>query len=246
MQASLPANNHQVMSNKNKLQKFAELNTFGNVFQNTNPLAPQLKTGDGEDINYKGAWNQHYFKREAPLVLELACGKAEYTLGLASLMPERNYMGVDIKGNRIWKGAGKAWQQRLQHVGFLRTPIEQLPYFLGHDEVSEIWITFPDPHPRKGRARKRLTSPVFLRYYLQFLKPGGIVNLKTDADSLYDYTLEVIQECNLPIIRQVDDVYREAPDDPVLTICTFYEEMHLAAGKTIHYVSFQIDPLRDH
>jgi tRNA (guanine-N7-)-methyltransferase len=187
-----------------------------------------------------------YFQREAPIVLELACGKGEYTLGLATLMPERNYLGVDVKGNRIWRGAGLAWNKQMANVGFLRTPIEQLPCFFEKDEVSEIWITFPDPYPRKGKARKRLTSPMFLRYYLSFLRPGGIVNLKTDADSLYDYTLEVIAELGLPVVRKVDDVYREAPEDPVLTICTFYEEMHLAEGKTIHYVSFQIDPLRDH
>lgn len=230
------------MSNKNKRQKFAELATFGNAFQNFTPQAPALKDNTGTTVDYKGRWNEVYFERVAPIVLELACGKAEYTLHMAQHMPERNYFGVDIKGNRIWKGAKYAWQEGLSNVGFIRTHIEQLPNFLGKDEVSEIWITFPDPYPRKAKARKRLTSPMFLSYYRQFVQPDGVINLKTDADSLFAYTLEVIEQEGLPIIRQVNDVYKECPDDPLLTVQTFYEKMHLEEGRTIKFVSFRLNP----
>ena len=230
------------MSNKNKRQKFAELATFGNAFQNFTPQAPALKDNTGATIDYKGRWNEVYFDRSAPIVMELACGKAEYTLHMAQHRPERNYLGVDIKGNRIWKGAKYAWQEGLSHVGFIRTHIEQLPHFMGHNEVSEIWITFPDPYPRKAKARKRLTSPMFLGYYRQFVQPDGVINLKTDADSLFAYTLEVIEQEGLPILRQVNDVYKECPDDPLLTVKTFYEKMHLEEGRTIKFVSFRLNP----
>lgn len=230
------------MSNKNKLQKFAELATFGNAFQNFTPQAPELKNNLGETVDFKGQWNTKYFQRDAPIVLELACGKAEYTVYMAQHLPERNYFAVDIKGNRIWKGAKYAWENELTNAGFLRTHIEKLPSFLGPNEVSEVWIIFPDPQPRKAKARKRLTSPMFLNYYRQFMKPDGIVNLKTDADSLFEYTLEVIAEQKLPIIRQVNDVYKECPDDPLLTVQTFYEKMHLEEGRTIKFVSFRLNP----
>lgn len=230
------------MSNKNKQQKFDELGSFGNAFQNFTPQAPELKNNKGETVDYRGVWNANYFKRDAPIVLELACGKAEYTVHMAEHLPERNYFAVDIKGNRIWKGAKYAWKNQLTNAGFIRTHIEKLPFFLGENEVSEAWIIFPDPQPRKAKARKRLTSPMFLNYYRQFMQPDGIINLKTDADSLFAYTLEVIAEQRLPILRQVNDVYKECPDDPLLSVKTFYERMHLAEGRTIKFVSFRLNP----
>lgn len=230
------------MSNKNKQQKFAELATFGNSFQNFTPQTPKLTNKDGVQVDLKGRWNSDYFQREAPIIMELACGKAEYTVYMAEHLPERNYLAADIKGNRIWKGAKYAWQQQLTHAGFIRTHIEKLPHFLGPDEVSEIWIIFPDPYPRKAKARKRLTSPMFLNYYRQYVKSDGIVHLKTDSDGLFNFTLEVIEQQKLPILRQVNDVYRECPDDPLLTVKTFYEKMHLEEGRTIKFVSFSLYP----
>jgi len=228
------------MSAKGKREKFAELSSFGNAFQNFTPRQPKLTAADGTIVANTGKWNEAYFKRDAPIVLELACGKGEYTLNLAKHFPEKNYFGVDIKGNRIWKGAKYAWANKISNVGFIRTPIEQLPLWMGRDEVSEIWITFPDPHPKKSRANKRLTSPRFLKTYRAYLKPGGIIHLKTDSELLFEYTREVIKELNLQVTRIVEDVYRECPDDPVLAIKTFYEQMHLEAGRTIRYIQFQL------
>lgn len=226
---------------KGKLEKFAELKTFPNVFQNVNLQDPKLVDNTGAVAELRGRWNSTFFHREAPIVLELACGKGEYTIGLAQALPERNYIGVDIKGNRIWKGAKYAHLNGLANVAFVRTPIEQLPLFFSPGEVDEIWITFPDPYLKKSKTRKRLTSPRFLDTYRQLLKPGGAVQLKTDSPQLFDYTLEVIAELQLPLERLVHDVYREAPADPVLTIKSFYEQMHLAEGRTIRYVRFRLN-----
>jgi tRNA (guanine-N7-)-methyltransferase len=225
---------------KGKLEKFAELKTFPNVFQNVNLQDPKLVDSSGAVAGFRGRWNELYFRREAPIVLELACGKGEYTIGLAKAFPERNYIGVDIKGNRIWKGAKYAYENGLANVAFVRTVIEQLPLFFGPGEVDEVWITFPDPYLKKSKARKRLTSPRFLDAYRQFLKLGGAVQLKTDSPQLFAYTLEVIATHQLPVERLVHDVYREASDDPVLTIKTFYEQMHLAEGRAIRYVRFRL------
>lgn len=226
---------------KGKLEKFAELKTLSNVFQNFNLQDPKLVDNTGAEANLRGRWNSAFFHREAPIVLELACGKGEYTIGLAQAFPERNYIGVDIKGNRIWKGAKYAHTHGFTNVAFVRTPIEQLPLFFGPGEVDEIWITFPDPYLKKSKVRKRLTSTRFLHTYRQFLKPGGVLQLKTDSPELFDYTLEVIAEHQLPVERLVHDVYREALADPVLTIKTFYEQMHLAEGRIIRYVRFRLD-----
>lgn len=230
------------MSAKNKQQKFAELSTFPNTFQNFTPQRPQLINARKEPIDYRGAWNAKFFKRDAPIVLELACGKAEYARFLAEKNPDQNFFGVDVKGNRLWKGAKYALEHGMTNIGFLRTPIEQLPHFFDKDEVAALWITFPDPYPRKAKARKRLTSSRFLSYYRQFTHSDGIVHLKTDADLLFDFTLEVIQEERLPVLRLVRDVYAECPDDELLTHQTFYEKMHLDEGRIIKYVSFRLNP----
>ncbi|RMD91677.1 MAG: tRNA (guanosine(46)-N7)-methyltransferase TrmB, partial [Calditrichaeota bacterium] len=178
---------------KNKLAKFAELETFSNVFQNFTPLQPAL-TSCGRKVDFKGRWSEDYFANSQPLVLELACGKGDYSVNLARQYPEKNFIGVDVKGNRLWTGAKNAMDEELSNVAFVRTRIEQLDLFFGPNEVSEIWITFPDPFPRKSRALKRLTSPRFLNIYRKVCKPGAQIHLKTDAVNLFDYTLEVLEE----------------------------------------------------
>lgn len=221
---------------KNKLARFAENLTFEHVVQ---PTFTELTTGG---FPLRGRWNAELFKREAPLILELGCGGGEYTVGLARLNPERNYLGVDIKGARLWRGARAAKEEGLANVGFLRTHVDHLLRCFGSHEVDEIWLTFSDP--QIGKARKRLTSPLFLARYKEVLKPGGIVHLKTDSPLLYAYTLEQIAEHKLPIHEQSANVYsdlvqRVSPEEQaVLNIRTYYEQMWLAEGRTIHYVRF--------
>lgn len=219
------------MGNKNKLRRFEDIARFQNVFEYT----------DFEDEpTPKGKWHDEIFENENPIVLELACGKAEYTIYLAENNTDRNYIGIDLKGNRIWKGAKYALNQGMKHVRFLRMLIDHLKDYFEPGEVDEIWITFPDPHPRGSRARQRLTSPKFLEIYRNVLKPGGLIHLKTDSDLLYNFTLEIIDEENCKIIKKVDDIYKEEPNNEVLTHKTFYEKKHLEAGKTIHYVRFTL------
>lgn len=221
---------------KNKLARFAENLTFEHVVQ---PTFEELVQGR---FGLKGRWNSDFFVREAPLVLELGCGRGEYCLGLATLHPERNFLGVDIKGARIWRGARNARDAGLKNVGFLRTHVDHLLQCFGQQEVDEIWLTFSDP--QIGKARKRLTSPLFLARYNEILKPGGLIHLKTDSPLLYEYTMEQIAEHKLPIHEQSANVYadlvqRVSPEEQaVLNIRTYYEQMWLAEGRTIHYVRF--------
>jgi tRNA (guanine-N7-)-methyltransferase len=229
------------MSRKRKKEKFAQLDEFGNVFQNFDPQNPKLVNNKKETINFKGKWNEQFFKMEAPIILELACGKGEYTIGLAVLNKANNYFGVDIKGNRIWKGAKYAIENQMNNVGFIRTPIHQLSLFFEKNEVSEIWITFPDPQVKKSKWKKRLTSSVFLESYKKFLKPGGLVHLKTDSDLLFEFTLETLKEMKINPEKSIPDVYGNHEIEGVLGIQTFYEKMHLEAGKTIKYVSFLLN-----
>ncbi|HRH39205.1 MAG TPA: tRNA (guanosine(46)-N7)-methyltransferase TrmB [Flavobacteriales bacterium] len=223
---------------KNKLSRFAENLTFDHVVQ---PTFTELVQGP---FLLKGNWNRDLFKREAPLVLELGCGGGEYTVGLARLNPQRNYLGVDIKGARLWRGARTAKEEGLSNVGFLRTHVDHLLRCFGPQEVDEIWLTFSDP--QIGKARKRLTSPLFLARYKEVLKPGGVVHLKTDSPLLYEYTLEQIAEHKLTTQEQSANVYadlvhRVSPEEQaVLNIRTYYEQMWLAEGRTIHYVRFAI------
>ena len=225
---------------KGKQYKFAENTTFAHVVQ---PTFEEVMSGA---FPLKGRWNSDFFKREAPLVLELGCGKGEYTTGLAQLRPERNYIGVDIKGARIWRGARTVQERGLTNVGFLRTHVDHLLQVFGPGEASEIWLTFSDP--QLGKDRKKLTSPLFLERYRQVLKPGGIINLKTDSPELYHYTLERVAEYKLPLHERSADVYGELvprlpPDEQaVLNIRTFYESMWLGEGKRIHYCRFGIGP----
>ncbi|MBD0294236.1 MAG: tRNA (guanosine(46)-N7)-methyltransferase TrmB [Flavisolibacter sp.] len=208
-----------------KLIRFAELETFSNVLQNP-PGMP-------------GQWHR-FFRSENPIILELACGKGEYAVGLAQLYPERNFIGVDVKGNRLWVGAKKALQQGLHNVAFLRIQIDRITELFARDEVAEIWITFPDPQLRLSKDKKRLTHPKFLRLYQQFLQPNGRIHLKTDSPQLYRFTEKVIQLYNCTLHEAVEDVYRLSHVKPELTIKTYYESLDIAGSKQVHYLSFSL------
>ncbi len=229
------------MSRRNKLQKFAEILSFPNVYENYDPKDPGLVGKDGTPADMKGQWASKHFKNNNPITLELACGRGEYTLGLAERFPHRNFIGLDVKGARIWKGSSIALEANLTNAAFLRTKIEQIALFFAENEVSEIWITFPDPFLKKGKENRRLTSPYFLNQFRKILHPNGTVNLKTDSDELYEFTLETINDdkkCKL--IYHDDDIYSKDLLTEELVIKTYYEKMHLEAKKTIKYVKLTI------
>jgi tRNA (guanine-N7-)-methyltransferase len=187
----------------------------------------------------KGKWNQ-FFKNENPIILELACGKGEYAIGLGILHPNKNYVGVDIKGNRIWVGAKKALENKLHNVAFLRTQIELVYDYFAEHEVSEIWITFPDPQLRKSKAKKRLTHPNFLRHYQQFLKPGGYIHLKSDSPDMYNFTQDVIRMYGGSILENYSDLYGQSEIADELKIKTHYESLDIAQSNRIHYLRFSL------
>ena len=220
------------MSSKNKLERFAENETFGNLFQYS---FDRLKE---EGFPLKGKWRQEFFKNDNPIVLELGCGKGEYTVGLARENKDVKYIGVDIKGARMWVGLCSARNEGLTNVAFIRTRIEMIDHFFDKDEVDEIWVTFPDPQPSK--PRKRLTSPNFLERYRKFLKEDGVVNLKTDSDLMYEFTVETAQEAKYPIYYNYDNLYNNDDDLEVKKIRTYYEQMWLDKGLTIKYIRFGI------
>ncbi len=227
------------MSKRNKLQKFADLLSYPNVYENFDPLVPEIKGKDGEIVDMKGQWVKKHFKNDNPLVLELACGRGEYTLGLSRMFPEKNFIGVDIKGARIWKGAGIALNEGLTNAAFLRMRIEQITNFFAPEEISEIWITFPDPFLRKSKKNRRLTSPRFLDRYKKILSKNGVIHLKTDEPNLYEYSLEVLNEYpGATIDYHDDDIYSKPLPIEELSLKTYYEKMHLEAGKTIKYIRF--------
>lgn len=229
------------MSRKNKLQKFADLLQFPNVYENFDAKHPELVGINGVPVKLKGQWKDKHFNNEKDLVLELACGRGEYSLGLAKAFPHQNFIGVDIKGARIWKGASVALAEDLANVAFLRTRIEQIELFFAPEEISEIWITFPDPFLRKSKANRRLTSAPFLQRYRKILQKGGIVHLKTDEPNLYDFTLKTLAaDPAVNILYQDDDIYSKELPFEALDIKTYYERMHLAEGKTIKYIRFTI------
>lgn len=230
------------MSKRNKLQKFAELLTFPNVYENFDPRRPELIGLGGMPVSLRGRWAEAHFKNDHPITLELACGRGEYTLGLARRYPGRNFIGVDIKGARIWKGAKIALDEGLENAAFLRTRIEQIALFFAPGEISEIWITFPDPFLKKGKANRRLTAPGFLKSYRQILKEGGQVHLKTDSPPLYEFTLEVLaEEPAVHLLYQNDDIYAGSLPVPELELKTYYEKMHLEDGRKIKYVRFRFE-----
>lgn len=232
------------MSRRNKLQKFADLLTFSNVYESFDPSQPELQGFNGELVNLKGQWATLHFNNDHPITLELACGRGEYTLGLSRRYPHRNFIGVDIKGARIWKGARRALDEELDNAAFLRTRIEALAHFFTPGEVDEIWITFPDPFLRNSKANRRLTSPFFLDQYRALLAPAGKVHLKTDEPNLYAFTLEVLGRYpGARIFYHHDDIYSRPLPLPELELRTYYESIHLAAGKTIKYIQFGLPPL---
>ena len=211
---------------KDKLRKFAEINTFPNVYQ----------MEEGKVL--KGDWATAHFKNTRPLVLELACGKGEYAVNLAKLFPEKNFVGVDLKGNRIWRGARTGVDEGISNLAFLRIQIEDLLDYFGEKEIDEIWITFADPQPQISRERKRLTSPFFLAKYKILLKEGGKINLKTDNDGLYQYTKEKVAELGLLTHKDTDHLYQSDLVDEVLSIKTHYERIYLNKDKSINYIQF--------
>ncbi len=222
---------------KNKLKKFAEMEVLPNVFQCT----ARDVTAEHPVGAMRGHWHDKYFHNNRPITLELGCGHGDYTTGLARLHHERNYIGIDIKGARIWTGAKDAYTNHLENVAFLRTNIELLPLFFAEDEVDEIWITFPDPQMRK--ATKRLTSTFFMERYHQLLKTGGIIHLKTDSPFLYTYTQAMVTENHLPVIADTKDLY--SPDligkyPEAQTLQTHYEKQWLDRGMQIKYIAWQL------
>ncbi|MBP8755116.1 MAG: tRNA (guanosine(46)-N7)-methyltransferase TrmB [Chitinophagales bacterium] len=225
---------------KRKLQKFAALHTFTNVLQHTHYKNPALHNSVNEEVNYKGIWSADFFRNDNPLILELACGKGEYTIDMAKAMPDKNFIGIDIKGNRIHTGAKLGMEQQIRNAAFIRMEITQLPLFFAANEVSEIWITFPDPHLKPCKDQQRLTSERFLNIYKHFLQPGGLIHLKTDDPTLYNFTLETIADTNAILLFNDDDIYSKPLHHPFLTIKTYYEKMHLAEGKKIKYVQMKL------
>ena len=225
------------MSKKNKLQKFAENKTFDNLFEYS------YERIMAEGFPLKGQWGSVFFHNDHPIVLELGCGKGEYTVGLARVHPEINYIGVDIKGARMWRGLTQARDEGLTNVAFIRARIDQIEQFFGPGEVSEIWVTFPDPHPGEGvrNARHRLTSPEFLERYRKITGPDSILNLKTDSPIMYEFTLhDVIEKQGLQLLYATDDLYANNDELEVKHIRTFYEQMWLDQGLTIKYLRFKI------
>ena len=205
-----------------------------------NVIQPEIEDVSGKDHPIKGRWNQYLFKNGNPITLELGCGKGEYTVGLANNFPHDNFIGIDIKGARMWRGAKTANEQKLPNVAFLRTRIEFINSFFSSDEVDEIWITFPDPHPGGRNSNKRLTSPWFLNSYRLFLKDKGLIHLKTDNKELYDFTCKVLSHNNVETIISTNDLYTEKIDN-ILSIRTHYEKIFLDAGLKINYLSFRLD-----
>ena len=220
---------------KDKLKKFAENKTFRCLVQ------PEFDEIFGKDHPLKGRWHADFFRNDRPIVLELGCGKGEYTVALAADDPARNYIGVDIKGARMWRGAKTATEQGMDNVGFLRTRIEFIDSCFAPGEVDEIWITFPDPQLRKGRVKKRLTAPEFLTRYARFLRPGGPIHLKSDCRHLHDYTRTVAEGNALPIEACNTDIYGTGFADDLLSIKTTYEKRFLAQGVPITYIRFSLD-----
>lgn len=222
------------MSGKDKLRKFRENETFENLLQPTTAEVFQ------KDHPMKGNWGEKMFGNNNPIILELGCGKGEYTIALAEKFPQNNYIGVDIKGARLWKGAKYATEKSLKNVAFLRTRIEFIDSIFAQGEVSEIWLTFSDPQPNK--PRKRLSSPLFLERYSHILKEDGIIHLKTDSQLLHEYTLETIESENHILFEANNDIYgtNRAENDDILSVKTFYEKQFLAKGMAITYAKWRL------
>jgi len=227
------------MTRRNKLLKFTELLTFSNVYESTEINSDILAGDDGELTAMNGQWQEKYFKNQNPITVELACGKGDYTIALAERYPDRNFIGVDIKGARIWKGATIAQEKKLSNVVFLRCKIEFLAQYFDENEVSEIWITFPDPFLKESKFNRRMTSPSFIENYKKILKPEGLIHVKTDSPEFYEHTKEVLSELNIPLIDDYFDIYsEEVLPHPDLDIKTYYELKHLKIGRLIKFLRF--------
>ena len=223
------------MGSKNKLKRFNENETFKNVFQ------PSRDALVENNFELKGNWNKTFFKNDNPLVLELGCGRGEYSVGLAQRDSNKNFIGIDIKGARFWRGAKTALEEDLTNVAFLRTQIELVDYAFAENEVDEIWITFPDPQIKYKRTKHRMTNSTFLKRYKKILKPDGVVNLKTDSEFMHGYTLGLLHGEGHDVLYANHDVYKqEGSPDEVTGIQTYYESQYLEHNKPITYIRFKI------
>ena len=223
------------MGSKNKLRRFRENEEFSNVIQ------PSREELTNEEYPLKGKWNKEFFKNEQPIVLELGCGKGEYSVALAQANPDKNFIGIDIKGARFWRGAKTALEENLENVGFVRTQIELIDRLFAEGEVDEIWITFPDPQIKYKRTKHRLTNTEFLQKYKKILKKGGVVNLKTDSEFMHGYTLGLLHGEGHEVLHANHNVYKNTYSPKEVTgIQTFYEKQYLEQGKPITYIQFKI------
>lgn len=222
------------MSRKNKLEHFADLLNYPHFFQ------PGYEALMRDGFPLKGKWNSDFFKKKLPIVLELGCGKGDYTVGLAKQFPDKNYIGMDRKGARLWRGTKDSFEAGMDNVAFIRGQVYHIDQYFGSEEVQQIWITFPDPQLQSPKVRKRLTHPTYLEKYCKILSKNHLIHLKTDNDTFYQYTLDVIKEQNHELIFACDNVYESnLPEDikkQVCTIQTFYEQMWLKEGRSIKYL----------
>ena len=223
------------MGSKNKLKKFIENESFSNVVQ------PKREKLLSEKFNLKGNWNKLYFKNNNPIVIELGCGKGEYTVNLAKLNPNKNYIGIDVKGARFWRGAKTSLEQKLDNVIFIRTQIELIEFIFDDQEVGEIWLTFPDPQIKYQRRKHRLTNPAFLKLYKKIINNEGLIHLKTDSEFLHGYTLGILEGLDIKPLFSNHDIYKNnnAPSD-VINIKTHYEKLFLETKKSISYLCFKL------
>ena len=223
------------MGSKNKLKRFKENETFSNVFQ------PTREEVISNQLPLKGKWRTNFFKNNNPIVLELGCGKGEYSVGLAQRNPDKNFIGIDIKGARFWRGAKTAIENGINNVAFLRTQIELIEHCFDADEVDEIWITFPDPQIKYKRTKHRMTNAEFLNNYKKILKPNGLMHLKTDSEFMHGYTLGLLHGLGHEVLYANHNIYKNegAPED-VTSIQTFYESQYLEVNKPITYIQFRI------
>ena len=229
------AQNKLEVGSKNKLKRFSENETFDNVFQ------PTREEVVGDQFPLKGKWNKEFFKNDNPIVLELGCGKGEYSVGLAERFPEKNFIGIDIKGARFWRGAKTAVETGMNNVAFVRTQIELIHHIFTQNEVSEIWITFPDPQIKYKRTKHRMTNAAFLDNYKKILKPNGLMHLKTDSEFMHGYTLGLLHGLGYEVLYANHNIYKnEGAPAEVTGIQTFYESQYLEVNKPITYIQFRI------
>ncbi len=218
---------------KNKLKRFAEVETFENVLQ------PSHEDVWDKEFRLKSKWNKEYFKNDNPIVLEVGCGKGEYTVGLAQRFPDKNFIGIDIKGARLWQGATIANEEGLKNVAFVRTKVELLRSVFANGEISEVWITFADPQMKK--VTKRLTGTRYIKLYSDLMNDNGMIHLKSDSQFLYEYTRYMIKENNLKVLTDTDDLYNSEHANDILGIKTYYEAQFLSKGIPIKYIQFLLE-----